>query len=201
MKHWFLPHTPDLLGLLKAQADVTIDGMDAFVAWSRGDARRAQDVRAAEHAADDARRTLLNELRAAFSTPIDPEDIYELSERLDTVINAAKNAVREAEVMNIEPDAPLADIAAEAAQGVRHLANAFVLLRKNPDGATAEADAAIKCERHIEHLYRVAMSKLTDVNDVGLVTAKREMYRRYARLGEAVVRVAERVWYAVVKES
>lgn len=201
MKHWFLPHTPDLLGLLKTQADVTIDGMDAFVAWSRGDAKRAEDVRAAEHRADDARRTLLSELRAAFSTPIDAEDIYELSERLDNVMNAAKNAVREAEVMEIAPDTALADMSEHAAEGVRHLAKAFVVLRKNPDEATAEADAAIKCERKIEHLYRVAMSKLCEIHDIGVVTARREMYRRYARLGEAVVSVAERVWYAVVKES
>lgn len=201
MKHWFLPHTPDLIGLLTAQADITIDGMDAFAAWSRGEIGRAEDVRAAEHSADDARRTLLTELRAAFSTPIDAEDIYELSERLDTVMNSAKNAVREAEVMDITPDAALADMAAQAAEGVRHLANAFVVVKKKPDEATAEADAAIKCERRIEHLYRVAMSKLCEIDDLGAVTARREMYRRYARLGEAMVAVAERVWYAVVKEG
>jgi len=200
-RHWFLPHTPDLLGLLKAQADVTTDGMDAFVAWSRGDSRRAEDVRAAEHAADNARRILLTELRAAFSTPIDAEDIYELSERMDAVLNGAKNAVREAEVMELEPDVAIGDMSAELAQGIRHIANAVVVLKKDPDTATAEADAAIKCERRVEYLYRVAMSKLCELNDVGVVTARREMYRRYARIGEALVGVAERVWYSVVKEG
>jgi len=34
MSHWFLPHTPDLIGLLKAQADVTVRGMEEFAAWS-----------------------------------------------------------------------------------------------------------------------------------------------------------------------
>jgi uncharacterized protein Yka (UPF0111/DUF47 family) len=201
MKHWFLPYTPDLIGLLKAQADITIDGMDAFLAWSKGEIRRGDDVRVAEHAADDARRRLLAELRAAFTTPIDAEDIYELSERLDTILNGAKNAVREAEVMDISPDAALGDMAEQVAGGVRHLANAIVAVKKDPDTATAEADAAIKCERRIEHLYRVAMSKLCEVDDVSVVTARREMYRRYARIGEAMVAMAERVWYAVVKEG
>lgn len=201
MSHWFLPHTPDLIGLLKAQADVTVRGMDAFAAWSAGDTGKSEELRAAEHEADDARRTLQRELRASFSTPLDPEDIYELSERLDIVLNAAKNAVREAEVMNVTPDASLAEMAAHATDGVRHIANAFAVITKGGDEATTQADAAIKCERQMERLYRAAMSKLRDVSDIGQVTAWREMYRRYARLGEALVFVAERVWYAVVKEA
>jgi uncharacterized protein Yka (UPF0111/DUF47 family) len=201
MSHWFLPHTPDLIGLLKAQADITVRGMDAFSAWSAGDGAQSEVLRAARHDADDARRNLQRELRAAFSTPLDPEDIYELSERLDIVLISAKNAVREADVMNVTPDAALAEMAAFAAEGVRHIASAFVVITKGGDAATAEADAAIKCERQIERLYRAAMSKLRDVDDVGQVTTWREMYRRYARLGEAIVLVAERVWYAVVKEA
>jgi uncharacterized protein Yka (UPF0111/DUF47 family) len=201
MTRWFLPHSPDLLGLLKAQVDVTITGMDAFAAWSAGDEARAEDVATAEHAADEARRKLQAELRAAFTTPLDPEDIYELSERLDNVLNAAKNSVREAHVMALAPDAALGEMATHAAAGVRHIGNALAVLTTNADIATSEADAAIKCERHIEHLYRAAMSKLCEVEDVSVVTAWREMYRRYARLGEELVRVAERVWYSVVKEA
>jgi uncharacterized protein Yka (UPF0111/DUF47 family) len=201
MSHWFLPHTPDLIGLLNVQADVTVKGMEAFAAWSAGETAKAEDIRAAEHEADRARRNLLGELRAAFTTPLDPEDIYELSELLDTILNAAKNAVREADLMGLTPDLALAEMASHALDGVRHLSSAFAVLTKDGDKATAEADAAIKCERNIERLYRTAMSKLLDVNDVGRVTAWREMYRRYARLGEALVEVAERVWYSVVKEA
>ncbi len=201
MSHWFLPHTPDLIGLLKAQADVTIRGMDAFAAWSAGDKAKGDELRQAEHDADDARRNLQRELRAAFSTPLDPEDIYELSERLDIVLNAAKNAVREADVMDLVPDAALAQMAAQATAGIRHIADAFAVITKGGDAATMEADAAIKCEREIERLYRTAMSGLREVSDVCEVTAWREMYRRYARIGEALVLVAERVWYAVVKEA
>jgi hypothetical protein len=201
MSHWFLPHTPDLIGLLKVQADVTVRGMDAFAAWSAGDSTQSEVLRSAEHEADDARRNLQRELRAAFSTPLDPEDIYELSERLDIVLNAAKNAVREAEVMDIRPDLALAQMAALAAEGVRHITRAFVVITNGDDEATVEADAAIKCERQIERRYRAAMSALRGVEDLAQVTAWREMYRRYSRLAEAIVLVAERVWYAVVKEA
>ncbi len=98
-RHWFLPYTPDLLGRLLEQSEITVNGIDAFVQWSGGDLEQNEAVRKYEHDADLARRHLLKELRAAFSTPLDPEDIYELSERLDAVLNGAKNAVRESEVM------------------------------------------------------------------------------------------------------
>jgi uncharacterized protein Yka (UPF0111/DUF47 family) len=200
MKHWFLPHTPDVLGLLRAQAAVTVEGVDAFAAWSAGDTTRSPAVEDAEHTADGLRRDLQHELRAAFSTPLDPEDIYELSERLDTVLNGARDAVREAELMQLAPNAALAAMGGHVAEGVRHLHDALAVLSGDSDRATAAADAAIRCQRRIEHAYRPAMSELLELADLRQVIAWREIYRRYARLGDDVVRVAERVWYAAVKD-
>ncbi len=37
------------------------------------------------------------------------------------------------------------------------------------------------------------------MNDLAEVMAKRELYRRMARVGDAVVEVADRVWYAAMK--
>jgi hypothetical protein len=190
-----------LLGLLSAQATITVGGIEAFAEWSAGGAAAERSVRDREHEADEARRDLLVQLRAAFSTPLEPEDIYELSERLDAVLNSAKNAVREAELMDMAPDDAMATMAATLAEGVRHLATAFAALVTDNDLATREADAAIRCERAIERSYRSAMSDLRAVGDLNEVTGRRELYRRYARLGEALVEVAERVWYAVVKTS
>lgn len=201
MKRWFLPSTPDLIGLLRDQSEVTVRGLEAFAQWSEGDEDARNRVRDLEHEADDARRTLLTELRGAFSTPFDPEDVYELSERLDTVLNGAKNAVQEADLMQVAPDDALAEMAGSLRDGVRHLHEAFAHLRSDRDDATACADAAIKCERDVEKRYRTAMSALTESDDVREVAARRELYRRYARIGESVVRVAHRVWYLVVKET
>ena len=36
-QRWFLPETPDVLGLLRGQLAVTIEGLDAFAAWAGGD--------------------------------------------------------------------------------------------------------------------------------------------------------------------
>ncbi len=203
VKHWFLPDTPDVVGMLRAQVAVTAEGLDALVRWAEtgGDDAAADDVRAAEHRADDCKRELRRALRAAFTTPLDAEDLYWLSERLDAVMNGAKDAVREAEVMAAVPDAPVLEMARLLRDGVGHLADAVGHLADHGDDATVAADAAVKSQRGVERVYRRAMSELLEVDDLRVVMARREVYRRLSRVGDTVVEVAERVWYAVVKEA
>ena len=118
---WFLPETPDVLGLLRGQLAVTIQGMDAFAAWADGDPAAEIDVREYEHQADAVKRDLYRALRAAFVTPTEPEDLFALSRGIDRIINQAKDAVRESDVMACPPDAPLADMAALLAAAARDL--------------------------------------------------------------------------------
>jgi uncharacterized protein Yka (UPF0111/DUF47 family) len=199
--HWFLPERADLLGMLREQATITVEGMDALVAWSAGDTDAAQRVRACEHRADDAKRVLWRALRDAFSPPFDAEDLFTLSADLDEVLNAAKDLVREVEVMRIEPDSPTREMAGYLDEAIHHLAVAFASLGEHDGDPTTCADAAIKSQRRVEHAYRNAMSALVDETDLREVMSRRETYRRLSRIGDLVHRVAERVWYAVVKEA
>ncbi len=199
--HWFLPETPDVLGTLAAQADITVTGIGAFAAWAHGDTEKEAAVRAAEHGADQVRRQLQTELRHAFSTPLDQEDLYSLSELLDSVMNAAKNIVREADALGVAPDPSVAAMADGLAEGLGHLRLALDHLTGDGDTATREADAAVAAERRMEKVYRQAMRDLAAVDDVRQAIALRELYRRVLEAGERLASVAERVWYAVVKEG
>ena len=71
----------------------------------------------------------------------------------------------------------------------------------DPDSATAEADAATRCSREVEGVYRRAAADLMDYSDLRSSTGKRELYRGTLRVAEHIVSVSERVWYAVVKEA
>jgi uncharacterized protein len=198
---WFLPETPDLLKLLVAQGEVTVRALDAFDRWAVGERGEAKRLRALEHEADDARHTLVSALRRSFTTPIEPEDLYELSEHLDAVVNQAKDLVREAEVLAMDPDRPMAEMSHLVLRGGRELVAAFGAVGKDEDAAIAAADRAIRCQRLMERVYRRAMSALLKSTDVREVGGRRELYRRYARLGGAIEVVANRVWYAVVKRA
>jgi len=199
--HWFLPETPDVLATLASQADTTITGITAFAAWAAGDAAQESAVRAAEHEADRTRRRLQAQLRQAFSTPVDQEDLYSLSELLDAVLNAVKNIVREADALDLTPDPPLAAMADALLSGVGHLRAAFDHLSGDGDVATTEADIALAAQRRMEKVYRQAMHDLLAAPDLREVVARRELYRRALEAGERMAAVAERVWYAVVKEG
>ena len=198
---WFLPESPDVLGLLRKQIAVTIDGLDAFTAWAAGEASAAETVRECEHRADDLRRELHEALRVAFVTPLEPEDLFALSRGIDRLINQAKGIVRESELMACPPDPPLAAMAASLADATRELDAAVARIEPGTAEATAGADAAIMAARRVEHVYRSAMADLLRVDDLRDVIGRRELYRRCSRIGETVIEVAERVLYSVVKEG
>ena len=92
-----------------------------------------------------------------FSTPIDQEELYSLSELLDGVLNAATNIVREAEVLANDPDERAAELAGELVEGKHQVRAAFDQMTGSGDAATAEADAALAAERRMEKVYRRAM--------------------------------------------
>jgi uncharacterized protein Yka (UPF0111/DUF47 family) len=200
-RHWFLPDSPDVLALLRRQVAVTIDGIDAFAAWATGDEDAGRTVRELEHRADDVKRELQRELRDAFVTPLEPEDLFALSRAVDRILNQAKDLVRESEVMSCPPDPPVAEMAALLADSVRALGDAIAQLGRGRGDSTEAVDAAIKLDRRIERVYRAAMARLLELDDLRLVMARRELYRRCSRMAEASEDVAERVLYAVVKES
>lgn len=200
--HWFLPQSADVLGMLSEQATITVRGMEALVAWAEGEAGAADRLRQLEHEADKKKRELREALTEAFSTPLEPEDIFELSTGLDEILNSAKNIIGEAEAMHTAPNSATGDMATQLLEGTERLAKALAIFAGGDrDGATAEADRAVKDQRHLQHSYRRAMSALVDVEDAREIAARRELYRRLARTGDNLVRVAERVWYAVLKES
>lgn len=198
---WFLPEAPDVLGMLRRQAEVTIAGVEALVAWTEGDATKAEDVRAHERRADAARHELQQALTTAFTTPMEPEDLFALSRGLDDVMDDAEDAVREAEVMDMPPDRALAEMARLLLTGVRALHEAFAHLGLSRERATEAAEAAAASQREVERAYRRAMGRLLEVEDLREVIGRRELYRRFSRISTKIVAVAERVWYAVLKAA
>ena len=200
MMHWFLPETPDVLGQLRRQVAITIEGIDAFGAWAAGDEGAADLVAEAERRADTAKRDLLNELRAAFVTPVDPEDLFAISRGTDWILNHARDVIRESAVLDCPPDDGLATMAATLREAVRQLGMAIDRLGTHDDPVSA-ADAAIARDHELEQAYFEGMAALLDLDDRAARIARRELYRRCAEIGETVVDVAERVVYTVVKQT
>jgi uncharacterized protein Yka (UPF0111/DUF47 family) len=200
-RRWFLPETPDVLGLLRSQVAVTMEGLDAFGAWAAGDPAAAEGVRDAEHRGYAAKRELLSALKEAFVTPMEPEDVFALSRGVDRLLNYARDLINESEAMACPPDASIAEMAALVRDALRQIDTAVACLGSDVDQATEAADAAITEQRQLEHAYYEGMAALLEVEDRNERIARRELYRSCSRLGETVVDIAERVVYAVMKQS
>jgi uncharacterized protein Yka (UPF0111/DUF47 family) len=198
---WFLPESPDVLAMLSQQLDVTKEGVDALVKWARGDDSQIAVIRSLEHKGDEHKRELERALTTAFTTPIEPQDLYTLSRGIDWILNQSKDLIRESDVMACPPDEPIAQMCEALADSVHLLSEAVELAVAKAGGATERANAALRAERRVEKVYRDAMAALLDVADLREVTARRELYRRLSRIGEEVVDAAERVWYIVVREA
>ena len=201
ISHWFLPETPDVVGLLRRQAAVTIEALEALTAWAGGDAAAGQTVRDCEPRGDAAKRDLLNALREAFILQLEPEDVFTLSRGLDWILNHARDLIEEAEAMGVVPDAGMATMTKLLLDATRQIDGAIGHLGSDDDQATAAADAAIKTARELEHVYYSETAKLLEVRDTRERISRRELSRRCERISEAVIEVAERITYAVVKES
>jgi len=198
---WFLPESPDVLGLLRRQLATTTGGTDAFAAWAGGDAAAAQTLRAVRPGADAARRTVLSAVRDAFITPLEPEDLFALASRIGWILDYAIDLVSEAEVMGSGPDGGIAEMAGHLSEAMRRIDAAIELLGTDGQQAIRAADEAIEAERALQSAYYRGVATLLEVPDMRDRISRRELYRRCSRIGEQVIDVAERVIYAVMKES
>jgi uncharacterized protein Yka (UPF0111/DUF47 family) len=195
-----LPAAPDDVGLLVAQGELTVSGMNAFDQWSHvAGEDRALAVRSAQHDAHHARRELLTALQAALSTPVDQEELYVLSERIDRVLTRATDALREAEVLGYAPDSHTASMAERLAEGTRALVSGFGLLRKAREEAGRLADAASDAVHHVERDYREAMAGLLGADDLRNAIAGQVLYHRYLEVADAIIAVADRLWFVVLR--
>jgi uncharacterized protein Yka (UPF0111/DUF47 family) len=201
LARWFLPDQPDVIALLRRQVGVTLEGLDAFAAWAGGDPAAARVVRDSEPQGDLAKRDVIDALRTAFVTPLEPEDAFALARGIDWILDQARDLVAEAEVLDVGPDPGIAEMAVLLGEAVRRIDDAIALLVEDGERATAAAGEAIAVEHRVEAAYYRGMAALLSLEDMRHRIARRELYRRCARIGEVVIDVAERVMYAVVKQS
>jgi uncharacterized protein len=200
-RRWFLPETPDLIGQLCEQAAITRSGLESFAAWAGGDESAGDALPEIEHRGDAAKRVLLEQISEAFVTPIEPEDLFALSRGIDWILDYARDLVSESRAMSSAPDARLAEMAGLLRDSVEHISDAVANLGADGDAAKSAADQAIRAERQLEHAYYRGMAELLELDVRNERISSRELYRRCARIGDEVIDVAERIIYAVVKES
>jgi len=193
----------DFYSLLASQAATTLKGMEALELWiAEGAEGRCQTVRDLEHEADRQKLELQKCLVESLITPFDREDIYDLSARLDEVINAAKSTVKEMEALEMTGEnLAIAKMSKNLVNGTRHLSRSFALLGSNFQESTSEAALARKSESKFERIYRKSMQELFVQNDAKMILRTIEVYKAMNNASHCIDVVGEKIIHVLVKMS
>jgi len=175
--------------MIRDQASLTLEGMDALKCYmERSDPKAAKILSNKEKQADEARRILIDELNQTFVTPFDREDIFALSRTIDDVIDYAYSTVNEMEILKVKPTQIMVNMATVLRDAANELLMAVDCLDEHPRVTNEHAQRAKSFENKVEDLYREALAELfSDVKNVDGVVAmlkRREIYRHLSNAAD-----------------
>ncbi len=186
--------------MLRLQIDHGQQAFDAFLQWCDAPSdSAAETVFHIEQEADGVRRDVVLALSTAFSTPLDREDIDDLSERLDDIVDSVRNTVREARALKIQADEPMKHMIANLKEGLLELGYAIGALPKDPHAAVEHAVKCHHTERLNERIYTQALVALFESNDFKKIFRQREIYSLVIQLSETLEISAEQLVHAINK--
>jgi uncharacterized protein Yka (UPF0111/DUF47 family) len=200
-RRWFLPDTPDVISMLRRQFAVMIEGADLLAVWAGGGPVKRSNLIEIDERGEKARRELLEALKEAFITPIEPEDLYSMSREAGWILSEIRDLVGEAEVLRGTPDQGLAGMCGLLAKALREIDEAVSDLVESGDRAGRASDQAIETIESMQTLYYSGMATTLDLDQRNERIARRELYRRCLRIGDRANDLADRVIYSVVKQS
>ncbi len=190
MRKLFKKRQNRFIKMIRDQAALTLEGMDALKIYMAGsDSAAANLLITKEKEADEARRILIDELNQTFVTPFDREDIFTLSRTIDDVIDYAYSTVNEMEILKVEPTPYSLRMAALLRDAAYELLLAMDCLEEHPRVANEHAQRAKALENRVEAVYREALADLfSEVEDVAQVVKMLKMREVYRHLSNAADR-------------
>jgi len=154
---------------------------------------------------NEIRRVLIDDLHNTFITPIDREDIYNISNALFEMVDYALTTVEEMHILKVIPDEYIRKMITLVRKQTEELEAAMERLSKNPRVAGEHTLVVKELEKEVEHLYRKAVRDLFDTpldfNVPGKVFYKREVYRHISNMSDRAEAAANVFGMVVMKLS
>ncbi|OFW75619.1 MAG: hypothetical protein A2201_01055 [Alicyclobacillus sp. RIFOXYA1_FULL_53_8] len=148
---------------------------------------------------DAIRRQLIDDLLSTFVTPIDREDLYDLSRCIDNVLDYADSTVKELVVYQIEATPEMLEMVKVLEEAAQNLNEAIAHMKDNVKLALEHLIAAKKHENQIETIYRLANAKLFDSTDVHYIFKVREVYRHLSNAADKLDEAADVMGSILIK--
>lgn len=167
--------------------------------------RRLDEIHEIERMADDKKHELTDKLAKAFITPIEREDIVELSHHIDDVTDKVEEVLIRVYINNVQKipqeALQLLDVVCQCCEEVQNLLKEFSDFRHS-NKITQKIIAINTLEEEADSLYISNMRKLhTDGNDVLYIIAWTEIFNYFEKCADACEHVADTVGSIVMKNS
>jgi predicted phosphate transport protein (TIGR00153 family) len=204
MRNFFKKRQNVFIKMIRDQATLTLEGMDALKAYMTGeDPAAASNLKLKEKEADEARRILIDELNKTFITPFDREDIFALSRTIDDVLDYAYSTMTEMEILKVEPTPFMQRMASLLRDAAYELSMAVNRLEEHPGVSNDHAQRAKALENRVEDVYREALADLfsgvEDIKHVVKMLKLREVYRHLSNAADRGDEAANVIADIVVK--
>jgi hypothetical protein len=175
--------------MLVAQAAKSVEGvryLDGMLA--QVDAGTIDTLRQLADDASELRSVLIDELHKTFITPLDREDIFNLSHCYEDMVTYALTTMEEMNILKVDADDYIRRMVDFVRQEAQQLELAIQRLAGNPRVAGDHAHDVHQMEREVERLYRAAIKDLfaraTEPGRLPELFYRREVYRHISNMSD-----------------
>ena len=192
------------VSMLVAQAAKSAEAI-RYLEHRLGDvnAETIETLRTLADQASELRQVLIDELHKTFITPLDREDIFNLSHCYEDMVTYALTTMEEMSILKVEADDSIRRMVAVVLLEAQQLEQAILRLAKNPRVAGDHAHEVHKMEREVEHLYRAAIKDLfslaSDPAQLPGLFYRREVYRHISNMSDRADSAANVLGMVVMK--
>jgi uncharacterized protein Yka (UPF0111/DUF47 family) len=189
---WFdgnLKQENKFIAMLVGQAAKSVEAIHYLVhTLEQVDLDTIKAVHTLAEEASELRRVLIDELHKTFITPLDREDIFNLSHCFEDMVTYALTTVEEMNILKVDADDYIREMAKLVGKEAEQLELAILRLAQNPRVALDHAHEVRKLERKVERLYRTAIKDLfaraTDPAQLPGLFYRREVYRHISNMSD-----------------
>jgi len=201
-----LPHQEKFFHLFLRQVEIIVEAARLLLDGARTGgthlAEAATEIRVLEHKGDEVIHEIFTRLNQTFITPLDPEDIHNISTALDNVLDGIEDTAHRMVAYRISPmPAPLVVLSEIVASCSHALRKAFEALEKS--GSVMEHCIEInRLENEGDLIGRSAVAELFDTEKDPITLIKlKEVYDFIEASIDCCEDVADVLQNVVVKNS
>jgi uncharacterized protein len=188
--------------MLTTQCDMTVEAIDELCEYVENPSKSIQlKITHLEREADNIRRELICMLETAFITPFEREDIFSLSKAIDDLLDYSKSTVDEIEIFGLDANKDLRDMVYIIKDAVLCIFNTVRLMDNPKNKCQDYIIKAKKYENEMEKLYRYALVRLVENDDIKYVLKMREVYRHMSNFADKIDIAADMLGNIMLKRS